>query len=82
MARLESAALATALLLLACASAPALAAIDAGAAIAASPGLVAGVIGSAGRVFSRLPESGVLLLWGTGLAVVARALLRKPHIDK
>ncbi len=82
MVRFRPAALATALLLLACAGASALAATDTGVAIAASPGVVAGVIGSAGRVLGGLPESGALLLWGTGLAVVARALLRKPHVDQ
>ena len=82
MVRFRPAALATALLLLACAGASVLAATDAGVALAASPWVVADLIGSAGRVFSRLPESGALLLWGTGLAAVAKALLRKPHVDK
>ena len=43
---------------------------------------VAGLGALAVQVVGRLSESGVLLLWGTGLAAVSRALSRKPSSGK
>lgn len=40
-------------------------------------GAVGGLAGVAARALSRLPESGALLLWGTGLAAASRAVARK-----
>lgn len=40
-------------------------------------GLLNGLSAFAARVVSRLPESGALLIWGTGLAVASRAMSRK-----
>ena len=54
--------------------------VVAGIAGTASAGPVtpsAGFISVAGRFFSRLPESGVLLLWGTALAAASLAVSRK-----
>lgn len=62
-----------ALLVLACVAGPA------AAELATPP---SGILGLASRVLSHLPESGALLLWGTGLAAASRAVSRKrndPH---
>lgn len=81
MPKFEPAALAVALLVLACA-APALAGTDSGAAVVASPEFVTSVFGLAERVLGRLPESGALLLWGTGLAAASKVVSRKPDANK
>jgi hypothetical protein len=43
----------------------------------ASPGMLSGLEGFAVRIFGRLPESGALLIWGTGLALASRAVARR-----
>jgi len=52
---------------------------DAGA-VDSSPvdhGFVANARGAAGNALNRLPESGALLLWGSGLALASPAVRRK-----
>lgn len=41
------------------------------------PGLLDGLGNLTVRAMSRLPESGALLIWGTGLAAASRAVSRK-----
>lgn len=82
MTKFQPAALAVALLVLACATAPALAATDSGAAVVASPEFVTSVFGLAERVLGRLPESGALLLWGTGLAAASKVVSRRPDANE
>jgi hypothetical protein len=43
----------------------------------ANPGLLSGLDGFVFRIFGRLPESGALLIWGTGLAVASRVVSRR-----
>lgn len=82
MTKFQPAALAVALLVLACATAPARAATDSGAAVVASPEFVTSVFGLAERVLGRLPESGALLLWGTGLAAASKVVSRRPDANE
>lgn len=82
MAEFSPASLVMAVLVLAGATAPVLADLDASVTAAASPEVVTSVIGFAERLLSRLPESGALLLWGTGLAAASKALSRKPDASE
>ncbi len=82
MSKFRPAALAVALLAMAWIAAPALVASDAGVTAVASPDVVTGVLSVAGRVLARLPESGALLLWGTGLAAASKVLSRKQDDSK
>lgn len=61
-----------ALLVLTCA-----ASADAVDSTPADQGFVANASGAAGNMLSRLPESGALLLWGSGLAAASLVIGRK-----
>lgn len=70
-----------ALFVLAYAVTPVVADSDPVAVATGSFGVVAGLGSVAVRLVGRLSEPGVLLIWGTGLAAVSRALARKRPIQ-
>ena len=73
MANILRTSLALALLLLVMGTSPAVA----DTVTNTSSGLLGGLGNFATLAMSRLPESGALLIWGTGLAAASRAMSRK-----
>ena len=82
MAHSQRAAIAIALLALACAVSPVVADTDTMTMASGSVGMVSGLGTLAVRALSRMSEPGALLILGTGLAAASLALSRKQHQGK
>ena len=78
MSTTARASLAMALMIIACGAGS----VSAESFTTSQAGLLGGVEQLALRALGHLPESGALLLWGTGLAAASRALSRKPDANK